>query len=91
MMSLVTNGILLVLSPWIMKRQKASDTEQISAVLSTCAGLVCLGALFFLSVAPELFRLIVRADYYDAITAVYPITLSVVFLFLSYITLYNRP
>ena len=83
MMSLVTNGILLVLSPWIMKRQKASDTEQISAVLSTCAGLVCLGALFFLSVAPELFRLIVRADYYDAITAVYPITLSVVFLFLS--------
>ena len=83
MLSLLTGGILLVLSPITIRKQKENKTEEVGEVILASGKLVGYAALLFLTVAPEIFYLAVSREYYEALPVVYPIAFSAVFLFLS--------
>ena len=83
LLSLVTSGILLVLSPLTMRKQKENRSDEVQRTVSASGRLVGYATLFFLTLAPEIFYLVASGEYYEALPVVYPIALSVVFLFLS--------
>lgn len=82
-MTMITGGLISALSPWMMRKLRDGyDGEISSLLLYLCRG-VGLGALLILSVAPEVLSIITPADYHDAISAVYPLALTVIPMFLS--------
>ncbi len=83
LLSLVTSGLLLVLSPITMRWQNENKTEALGAVLSASGKLIGYATLTFLTLVPEIFYLAVSGEYYEALPVVYPVALSAVFLFLS--------
>jgi len=83
LLSLLTGGILLVLSPWTVKKQKEEDAGLVSYAISSSAKLVSFATLIFLTLIPEIFGIIAEGEYFEAMRAVYPVAWSVVFLFLS--------
>ncbi len=82
-LSLLTNALTLSLSPWIIRTVKDGDNERLGILLSGALRLLSLAAPIFFTLIPEVFLFIAGKNYYTAIGAVYPITISVVFIFLS--------
>ncbi len=82
-LTVVTNALGQVISPWILRKISAKEFDRIRRTLTlTLAGLLSL-SLMLLSVAPELIRIITTAEYIDALPAVYPLALSVGGMFIS--------
>ncbi len=82
-LNMVTGGLTGALSPWIMRRLKAGQTERVRALLSMCAEGLALVCLCVLSFAPETVRLITPKEYHDCLLAVYPLAISVLPAFIS--------
>ena len=82
-LTMVTNGLISALGPWIMRKARAEENEKISDLLLTVSRGVALLSLFLLSVAPELLLAITGPVYYEALFAIYPLSLTVIPMFLS--------
>ncbi len=83
MTSLITGGLMLVLSPWITKRLKSGRCDEISSVCSASVKVIIFFTLLFLSVLPEVLRLVISREYYESGLVAYVASLAVVFSFLS--------
>lgn len=83
MLSLITGGLSLALTPWMMRKLKEGRTETVRSAISAASGAVIYSTLIFLSVMPEIFRIAVGGDYYEALPVAYVVAVSVIFSFLS--------
>lgn len=81
--SLITSGFSLVLTPWIMKRLREENISTVSQTLLSVTRLISVAILVFMSVAPNIFKFLASREFYPALSAVYPIAVSVIFSFLS--------
>ncbi len=83
MLSLLTGGLTLGLTPWMMRKLKSRDIEAIKDALSAAASIICVLTLIFLAAVPEIFSFIAPLEYQEAAPAVYPVSISVIFSFLG--------
>lgn len=78
-----TSGLSLALVPWMTRKLKQNQKEKIAPTLTLCGSIACSAVLIFLCLLPEIFLLFVSDEYYDVLSAIYPISLSIVFSFMS--------
>ena len=83
MSSLVTGGLMLVLTPWLMKKLKAGQINQISLVCRSSVKIIIFATLLFLSVLPEVLKIVVAPEYYESGAVAYLAALAVIFSFLA--------
>ena len=83
MLSLITSGLALGLSPWIIQKLKSAETAKIKSTLSASLSAVCAITLVFLTSVPEIFGVLAPDEYKDALSVIYPVSASVAFSFLS--------
>ncbi len=83
MISLITNGLSLALTPWIMRKLADGETQETESKISLITDTVVTLTLIFFGLAPEVFGFAAPPEYADAFSAIYPLGISVVFLFLS--------
>lgn len=96
MLSLLTGGLSLGLTPWMIRKLKSRDTEKIKHTLSATSSVICAFTLIFLATVPEIFGFIAPIEYREAVPSVYPVSISVIFSFLgtlltNCILHYDRP
>ena len=82
-LSIVTSGITLAMSPWIIRILKTGNFVSVSRAISASVRLVCLLTLIFLCATPEFFAVIAAKDYYEALPVSYIIAVSSFFSFVS--------
>ena len=78
-----TSGLSLALVPWMTRKLKQRQEKKITPTLTLCGSIACSAVLIFLCLLPEIFVLAVSEEYYDVMAAIYPISLSIVFSFMS--------
>ena len=83
MLSLVTGGVLSAVTPWIHRKLDTAGKEKISDAFRLIIKALVIMTLVFLSAVPEIFRFIGRDSYYSALGAIYPVAVSVIFIFMS--------
>ncbi len=83
MLSLVSGGIQLALTPWIQKKLARGSVEKVKEAISAASRLTVLATLGFMLLLPEVFRLAVAREYFEALPVAYTVALSVIFSFLS--------
>ena len=81
--SIITNGLLSALSPWMLRKLDRGKNEQIRKLLLLLTRGLSLFCLLVLSVVPELVRIITPSEYHGCLIAVYPLSLSAIPTFLS--------
>ena len=82
-LTVITNGMLSALSPWMLRRVEAGEIGESRSLLWLATRLLTLLCLLVLAVAPEMIRIVCPPEYHDALFAVYPLALSVIPTFLS--------
>ena len=82
-LSVITNGLLSALSPWILRRVRAGEFDRSRSVLLLATRGLSLLTLAILAIVPETVRIVAPAEYRDCHFAVYPLALSVLPSFLS--------
>lgn len=78
--SVVSAGLSQILSGWLIRRGR--DAHRTEKVCSISLTLLCIGVIAYLSLAPELFRIIAPQSYGEALICIYPLTVSVIPTFL---------
>jgi len=86
-LTMITNGLISALSPWVLRKIRASDFSAVRDMLYLLSSGLCLISLLLLSVIPETVKIITPPDFHSSLIAVYPLALSAVPMFLSSITL----
>ena len=81
--SLITGGVSLALTPWIMRRLREKSGPLVGKTLISATRLLCFSILVFMSVAPNIFNFLASGEFLSALPAIYPIAVSVIFNFLS--------
>lgn len=71
-----------VLKPWRYQRMESKDYESIKSKSSILLIVFGVAILAWIQFAPDIMRLFFRVDYYPAIWAIPPISMSVFFVFL---------
>lgn len=79
-MSAVSSGITSVLCPWIMRKVRAGSFDVIRAATDTLISLSSAALIAFLSLCPELLRLIAPASYFSGLPAVFLISVCPILL-----------
>lgn len=82
-LTVITNGMLSALSPWMLRRVEAGRISESRSLLWQATRLLSLICLLVLTVVPETIRIVSPPEYHDALFAVYPLALSVIPTFLS--------
>ena len=82
-LTVITNGLLSALSPWVLRRIRAGEILRVRSLLLSATTLLSIIALLILSIVPETIRIIAPPEYHECLFAVYPLALSVVPSFLS--------
>lgn len=82
-MTVITNGILSALSPWILRKVRIKDNAKIRDILLLTTKLISALCLLMLAAAPELMKILTTSAFFSALPAVYPLALSVIPIFLS--------
>ncbi len=82
-LSVITNGLLSALSPWMLRRVRVGEIERSQNLLFLATRVLSLVTLLILSIVPETIRIIAPPEYQECLFAVYPLALSVVPTFLS--------
>lgn len=77
--TLIQNSLNQVLKPWRYEKKSYRDIRNISNVLIVLIG-VCI--IIFILIVPEVFRLIFKPEYHEAIDIIPVVSISVFFLFL---------
>ncbi len=79
----LSSGICHALSPWVMRKVRATDYGRIRQVFTAAVDIICPAALIFLALAPEVFSFLAPEEYLGGLSSVFPIALSASPLFLS--------
>ncbi len=82
-LTVVTNGLISALSPWILRKIRADNIEEIRNLLLLLTKGLSLLSLVVLTFSPEVIKILTPPDYHSALPAVYPLLISVVPMFLS--------
>jgi len=80
---MITGGILSALSPWLTRKLKEEKYGKIREIMLLSVISLFLISLVILAFAPETIKLIAPSGYRDALYAVYPLSLSVIPMFIS--------
>ena len=80
--SLVTGGINSALSPWITRKLSSNNGDKIKTTAEKVFPLLATMTLMGLCFSPEGLAFLAPPEYREAIGAVYPISVSVLFTFL---------
>ncbi len=82
-LTVITNGLLSALTPWILRKLRSGDTQKIrDLLLMLTKGLSAL-SLLILAFAPEVISVLTPEAFRSALPAVYPLEIAVVPMFLS--------
>lgn len=81
--NVVSGALTGALSPWVTRKLAKGDKRAVSRLNYECFLGIMLIALLFLSAAPELMLILAPEGYVEALSAVYPLALSVGVVFLS--------
>ena len=82
-LSVITNGLLSALSPWMLRRVRAGEIWRSRSLLFLATRGLSIVTLLVLSIVPETIRIVAPPEYHDCLFAVYPLALSVIPTFLS--------
>lgn len=82
-LSLITGGLALGFTPWIIRKLKTTETKKIRDAIGASMSAICALTLVFLAAVPEIFGLLAPNEYRRAISVIYPVSASVTFAFLS--------
>ena len=82
-MTVITNGLISALSPWMLRKLESGKTEKIRELLLILTRGLCLFCLVILSAVPETIRIITPPEYHECMIAVYPLLLLAIPMFLS--------
>ena len=82
-LTVITNGLLSALSPWLIRKIRDGKYETARELLYSSTLLLSFVCLCILAVAPETIRIVTPPEYYECLPAVFPLALSVVPTFLS--------
>ena len=82
-LTVITNGILSALSPWLLRKVRSKESDKIRDVLFLVTKLISILCLLLLSGAPELMKILTTEAFCSALPAIYPLALSVIPIFLS--------
>lgn len=83
LISLITGGIISVLSPWLMRKMSEDKNEAAGNAVQLAVRLGALTAMLFFCVIPELYSLFAPKEYYEALPVAYITALSVFFHFIA--------
>lgn len=82
MMTLFSSSLLQTIEPWIYKKIKSEDTEDIPNIAYSTLIFVGLINLILILFAPEIVRIFAPSSYYDAIWIIPPVSMSVFFMYM---------
>ena len=82
-LTMVTNGLLSALSPWILRKLREGNVDEIKAFLLIATKGLCTACLVILTVSPEIIRLLTPEAFHSSLPAIYPLELAVIPIFLS--------
>ena len=77
--SVISSGLSQILSGWLIRRGR--DSLRAERVCSLALLLLSLGIIAYLAIAPELFHIIAPESYNEAIGCIYPLSISVIPVF----------
>ena len=80
-MTLFNTSLMQTISPWIYKKIKTNDIEDISQVAYTSLIFIAAVNLLLIVVGPEIVRFFAPEEYYEARWVIPPVALSVFFMF----------
>ncbi len=81
--SMLTGALISSLSPSVIRKMKGGEGASVRALFKRIFPLLSLFVICFLSLLPEFYKICADADMRDGISAVYPISVSVLLLFPS--------
>ena len=79
---LVQNSFNQVLKPWRYKKLEDKQYGDVRNLSNSVVVLIGAGIIAFMLISPEVFKLLFRKEYYEALVCMPPITMGVYFLFL---------
>ena len=82
-LTVITNGILSALSPWMLRRVGRGEFKESRELLTGAVKLLCGVCLIILAIVPETIKIVSPPEYHDCLFAVYPLALSVIPSFLT--------
>jgi len=85
-LSSVTSGVSQTFSAWTMRKIRQGNYKKIRSLTHSAEIILSLVILIFLCFIPEVFSLLAPSEYMSSMSAVYPIALCVLPIFLSGIT-----
>lgn len=78
---IINNAISQTLTPWMYRKIKAKELQDMSSVAYTSLIVIAVGNFFLIALAPEAVKLFAPAQYYDAIWVIPPVAISVYYMF----------
>lgn len=85
-LTMITNGIISALSPWVLRKIRAHKFDTVREMLYLISSLLCILSLLLLAAVPETIKIITPEEYHASLLAVYPLALTCVPTFLSNVT-----
>lgn len=82
-LTIVTNGLLSALSPWMLRKTRAKEFRRIRDFMLSLTKALCAFALLILAFAPEIIQILTPSEFHAALPAVYPLEISVIPMFIS--------
>ena len=82
-LTIITNGLLSALSPWMLRKINSHETERIKDFLLLCTKALSVMCLIILSLSPEFIKILTPSDFHSSLPAIYPLELAVIPMFLS--------
>ena len=80
-MTLFNQAFSQAMSPWLYRKIKTRQTQDISSVAIPALSLIGGANLILIALAPEIVAVFAPKEYYDAIWVVPPVAMSVFFMF----------
>lgn len=82
-LTILTNGIMSALVPWITRRIQDHSIEKVRAFLYSLTKALSLFALSVLAFSPEVIMIFASESYRSSLPAVYPLEISVIAAFIA--------
>jgi O-antigen/teichoic acid export membrane protein len=82
-LTIVTGGVLSALTPWLIRKIREGGIDKVREFLLLVTRTLSLLSLLILAFAPELLAFLAAEGFREALPAVYPLEIAVIFSFLS--------
>jgi len=82
-LTIVSASLLSSLGPWLVRRLNDGGVLRIRQIVNLSTLIISLAVILLSALAPELLSLLAPSEYSDAVLIVYPLSLSVLPMFLS--------